>query len=789
MAVDPTTVDTRAGFAAGLAELRADAGLSLHGVQRRAEEMPGAVLLPRSTVSDICTGTSTPSPETLATFLRACRVPEAAVPGWMAARERAITEAARQVPGAVRVRHALPRWLGVHAAIDVGDADDELPVYVPRDLDDELRPAIAAAAERGGFVLLQGDSSVGKTRALFEAVRAVLPEWWLVHPGDADAVRAFAGTPTARAVVWLDELQRYLDHPGGLPVAAVRALLAAKLVVVGTWWLEHYRTRSAQPLPGRPDLYANDRELLRLARLIDVGGCFSPAERRRAEARAGDRRIRAALDTRDAGLTQVLAAAPELIRCWEHAPAADCYGKAVITAALDARRVGAGAPLTREFLEAAAPAYLTSAQQAVAPPDWLDQGIGYATTVLRGAASALVPVAAGMGRIAGYTVADYLRQYALRARRTVVVPDAVWQALVDHHHRDDRQRLADNAGRRGHDRYEKALYEQATEDGSPVAEEWLEEEQAESCPTEELRELAAAGNWFAGRRLAEWLAENGRIDELRRLAGKDNWTATEYLVEWLVEAGDFDDALAVLREHSSDDGHREATSMLNEVLRQAGRIEELEKRADSGDSSARVPLAELLVKHRRLDRLRALANAYPDDSEITEILIDGLLRNGRFGELRRRTDAGEEDAREAWYYVLASKGDEDELRGRAERGCGSARRWIGWLHASRGRADEAILILRGCADADVRAMGLLTRLLAEQGRVEELRARADAGDYLAACHLVRLFAARRDVEALRAEVAAGTPDARECLAELSGGPGGRPGTGQRSGLYPAWHRL
>jgi hypothetical protein len=311
----------------------------------------------------------------------------------------------------------------------------------------------------------------------------------------------------------------------------------------------------------------------------------------------------------------------------------------------------------------------------------------------------------------------------------------------------------------------------------------------ESCSTEELQELAAAGNWFAGRRLAEWLAENGRIDELRRLAGKDNWTATEYLVEWLVAADDFDGALTVLREHSSDDGRHAATSMLNEVLRQAGRIEELASRAGSGDSSARAPLAELLVKHRRLDRLRALANAHPDDSEITEMLIDGLLRNGRFGELRRRTDAGEEDAREAWYYVLASKGDEDELSRRADRGCGSARRWIGWLHASRGRTDEAILILRGCADADVRAMGLLTRLLAEQGRVEELRARADAGDYVAACHLVQLFAARRDVEALRAEVAAGTPEARECLAELGSDLGSHPDTAKSPGRYPAWHRV
>jgi len=50
---------------------------------------------------------------------------------------------------------------------------------------------------------------VGKTRALYEAARAVLPEWWLIHPADTDAIRTFAAVPATRTVLWLDELQRY----------------------------------------------------------------------------------------------------------------------------------------------------------------------------------------------------------------------------------------------------------------------------------------------------------------------------------------------------------------------------------------------------------------------------------------------------------------------------------------------------------------------------------------------------------------------------------------------------
>ena len=51
--------------------------------------------------------------------------------------------------------------------------------------------------ERGGFVLLVGGSSVGKTRCAVEAVRALLPDWWLVHPAGPAEVAALAAAPSA----------------------------------------------------------------------------------------------------------------------------------------------------------------------------------------------------------------------------------------------------------------------------------------------------------------------------------------------------------------------------------------------------------------------------------------------------------------------------------------------------------------------------------------------------------------------------------------------------------------
>jgi hypothetical protein len=483
--------------------------------------------LARSTLSNLLNGKSTATRETVVRFLTACGLSQDAQQPWLAAWERVATANLRRPPGAVRGREARPRLLGVHASIQVDPVATDLPPYVPRDLDEELRTAITAAAEQGGFVLLVGGSSVGKTRALFEAVREVLPEWWLTQPDptEPDRLRALATEPTPRTVVWLDELQRYPAGPNGLSAGFVRDLVAAGVVLVATLWPHEYSVRTVARTPGRADPHANDRELTGLAHVIDVSETFSAAERHRAEALAGDWRIRIALDTPDAGFTQVLAAGPELVRWWEHAH--DPYGKAVITAALDARRVGAYTSLSRDLLGAAAPAYLTSAQQASAPTDWLDQALSYATTQLRGATATLCPVAVGMGHIAGYTVSDFLYQHAERVRRTTPLPDVVWQALVDHHHPFDTFTLAETAKGWMRAQYAEALYRHTADTGDSDAAR------------------------FAAQLLAYFLAEYNRVDEALTIldARNDvNNAFTAYgIAELLAEHGCNDEALKVSR--------------------------------------------------------------------------------------------------------------------------------------------------------------------------------------------------------------------------------------------------
>jgi hypothetical protein len=84
-----------------------------------------------------------------------------------------------------------PTFLGVHSArrlpVD-GDSSaragtTDQPLYVPRDIDADLREFLATP----GFVLIAGDSTAGKTRSAFEAVAAALPDHTLVAIQDKKA--------------------------------------------------------------------------------------------------------------------------------------------------------------------------------------------------------------------------------------------------------------------------------------------------------------------------------------------------------------------------------------------------------------------------------------------------------------------------------------------------------------------------------------------------------------------------------------------------------------------------
>jgi hypothetical protein len=209
---DPSKINTLAELTSALLSLIA--GRSSTEINRHLSPLNK---IGKSTLSNVRNGRGLLSVDTMTKILDGCGVPESERLAWVAARRRADSEPAAGSSLGRRVDAINPRNLGVHASIQTKAGDTSLPPYIARDVDQPLRTAVTEATERGGFILLVGRSSVGKTRTAYEAVRAVTPRSWLHHPADAGTVRELVSRTGHRHVIWLDEFQRYLDRSPRLP--------------------------------------------------------------------------------------------------------------------------------------------------------------------------------------------------------------------------------------------------------------------------------------------------------------------------------------------------------------------------------------------------------------------------------------------------------------------------------------------------------------------------------------------------------------------------------------------
>jgi hypothetical protein len=370
-----------------------------------------------------------------------------------------------------------------------------MPAYIRRPHDDLLAAVLDPVVARGRMVVVRGGSSTGKSRTAYEAVLGRLPGWRLEYPLDAASLarRLDAGIES-RTVLWLNELRQYADDEGG-PAVIGRL---ADLLQVGTFLIittmshedwHAYISSAVRSIRGGADPSGvTGRLLSRLPELdeedwlgispakggvVDVPETFS--EQQLSEAlQSGSRPLAAAAKAAaaagdDGRLIQYLAGVPDLIRQYE-APGGNPYGQAVITAAMDAARLGCASPLPTEFLRDAAIGYLTDRHRAKEPGTWEATALAYATEELKGAVRALEQVALPRGGTAGYRIADYLREHGHRTRREQSVPASLWEAfLACPASAASLGRLAEAAGDRGLSRHAAFLWARAVSAGSPNA--------------------------------------------------------------------------------------------------------------------------------------------------------------------------------------------------------------------------------------------------------------------------------------------------------------------------------
>ncbi|MFC9734318.1 helix-turn-helix domain-containing protein [Streptomyces roseolus] len=475
-----------------------------------------------------------------------------------------------------------------------------LPGYVQRDHDQVLAQAVAEAAAGGSWmVVLVGSSSTGKTRACWEAVQPLAAEGWrLWHPFDptrAEAALDALHRVGPRTVVWLNEAQHYLgDREHGERIAAaLHHLLVTPehgpVLVLGTLWPEYAHQYRALPSPGAPDPYSRVRELL-AGRALTVPEAFDASALATAAelARSGDTLLADALTRagEHGRLTQDLAGAPELLH---QLHTATPPARALLEAAMDARRLGTGLRLPQAFLADAAVDYLTDAEYDDLAGAWVEHAYAELTRPVHGKQSALrattprptrrpvPPSEPGISSPppAGPTVrlADYLEQHGRVTRSHLCPPASFWHAAHTHlTHPDDLHNLAQAADKRLRRQWAHHLRHRAAAHGSSNA-------------TIELALMREEGGDPEGAEAAyRQAADHGDARALVRLARMRK------------KAGDLKGAEAAYRE-AADHGHSYALAELARLREEVGDLKGAEallwEVADHGDSYGLVELARL----------------------------------------------------------------------------------------------------------------------------------------------------------------------------------------------------
>ena len=620
---------------------------------------------------------------------------------WRAAYRR---EAARRadnvaeaVEGAQAARALAPRAAGrlltevsdpfaleVHRPVQPEGAEPGLPVlpgYVLRDHDRQLAEVVRAAAEgSSGIAVLVGGSSTGKTRACWEVLgllRDLPGPWRLWHPIDPSRPEAaLRELPLIgpRTVVWLNEAQFYLEVPddgvGERVAAGLRELLRdpgrAPVLVLATLWPQFWDTLTARPPAGEADPHAQARELLS-GWDISVPGAFTQAQMQQITG-AGDPRLAlAAAAARDGQVIQFLAGAPELLARYDYAPPA---AKALISAAIDARRLGMGVALPLGFLEAAAPGYLTESEWDGLGDDWLEQALAYTAAECKGTRGPLTRIRPRPSQtgttVSGpaYRLADYLDQHGRRSRRSLSPPAEFWTAAADLTDPRDLGALARAAEGRGLLHDDARLLKAAAAHGSASTAATLitslrSRHPADDDPRRWVTAHAALDDPYATARLLDALRAAGAADQVEALLARDPAAhatlddpyATARLLDSLRAVGATDQIKALLARDPAAHatlGNPYATARLLDALRAVGATDQVEALL-AGDPAAHATLDNPYATARLLDALRAAgatgqvkvllardpaAHATLDNPDATVRLLDALRAAGATGQVK-----------------------------------------------------------------------------------------------------------------------------------------------------------
>ncbi|MER7759134.1 tetratricopeptide repeat protein [Streptomyces sp. NPDC097619] len=653
---------------------------------------------------------------------------------------------------------------------------EAVPPYVQRDVDVELRRRVTAAAEHGGLVLVVGESTAGKTRALYQALRAALPHYRVLAPAKGAVLlpTVESACRSTECVLWLDDLDAYLG-PDGLTPTLLGHLTHARVPVLATIRTQQYEAfRSPLLMPGgREDHISTHRtvatgaQILRQLDFLRLHRLWSEEELERAQASDDPRIVDALRHHGPHGIAEYLAAGPALLDEWEAAAHGGGHpsGALLVSLAVDLRRAGRNAcpdkvlrRLHRERLAVADP---------LIRPEPVEEAWRWATQVRYGATSMLLPTMDPTS----WNVFDYLVDHT----RTRIAPD-VWQAALECSTNEERFRVGYSAFFRGVPQVAKEalapLAEEAHSDAANLLGVLLLEERRPEEAQALWRRAADAGHPGAAHNLGGILHFEGHGDEARhywrmaaaagvsdsafhlgtllmndeqeeegeafwrQAAGAGHIDAAHALASHAHRTGRLDEARVYWRQ-AADGGSLESAFTLGTMLKAEGRPEEAEiylrRAADAHHADAANILGALLCRSGRNDEAMAYYRQAADTSHTpASYNLACLLRSsGHLAEaepyFRQAADAGHREAAYSLGNELTTLGRTDEaetyLRRAAHAGHTSAAYNLANLLFRAGRHDEAERYYRDASEAGhIEAANNLGVLLLETGRPEEAEA-------------------------------------------------------------------
>jgi hypothetical protein len=223
------------------------------------------------------------------------------------------------------------------------------------------------------------------------------------------------------------------------------------------------------------------------------------------------------------------------------------------------------------------------------------------------------------------------------------------------------------------------------EDTEDAARWWRAYQLAQNDQVGELRQLAAAGDQHARRQLASWLSDRAwcggpwpdqgkmaeAIEVIRPVADAGDDVAEMWLARWLADC----DRLDELRQRADSGGYY-AVRELARRLGEHDMLDELRERSGRGDDHALGELARRLAALNMREQLRELVDAADADRQPMIVQSAGSAAAAGIDVLRMVADLGDNNARRRLVRRLAREGRLDELRDRAEHGDDYARQWL-----------------------------------------------------------------------------------------------------------------